>query len=162
VSEGGKEAVRVEDDVVGASEVRRIEERVCELERMLGSKTLEVEIKMEALDLARAKKSDLAVELCAQGRFPMKAVAETLGVARSNIAERVKWVRPRRGPQTREGNLELSAQIRRLMAARPLTWTCPPNAMTPGIASQTQEDHRLVANDAAQSLKSAAFWTGSR
>lgn len=56
MSEGGKEAVRVDDDVVGANEVRRLEERVRELERMLGRKTMEVEILKEALDLARAKK----------------------------------------------------------------------------------------------------------
>jgi transposase len=57
MSEGGKEAVRVDDDVVGASEVRRLEERVRELERMLGRKTMEVEILKEALDLARVKKA---------------------------------------------------------------------------------------------------------
>lgn len=57
MSEGGKEAVRVDDDVVGANEVRRLEERVRELERILGRKTLEVEILKEALDLARAKKA---------------------------------------------------------------------------------------------------------
>lgn len=56
MSEGGKEAVRVDDDVVGVSEVCRLEERVRDLERMLGRKTLEVEILKEALDLARAKK----------------------------------------------------------------------------------------------------------
>jgi transposase len=57
MSEGGKEAVRVDDDVVGATEVRRLEERVRDLERMLGRKTMEVEILKEALDLARAKKA---------------------------------------------------------------------------------------------------------
>ena len=57
MSEGGKEAVRVDDDVVGATEVRRLEERVRDLERMLGRKTLEVEILKEALDLARPKKA---------------------------------------------------------------------------------------------------------
>ena len=57
MSEGGKEAVRVDDDVVGASEVRRLEERVRDLERMLGRKTMEVEILKEALDLARVKKA---------------------------------------------------------------------------------------------------------
>jgi transposase len=56
MSEGGKEAVRADDEVVAASEVRRLEERVRELERLLGRKTMEVEILKEALDLARAKK----------------------------------------------------------------------------------------------------------
>ncbi len=44
MSDGGREAVRTDDDVVPASEARRLEERVCELERMLGRKTLEAEI----------------------------------------------------------------------------------------------------------------------
>jgi transposase len=48
--------VRVDDNVVAVSEVRRLEERVRELERLLGRKTMEVEILKEALDLARAKK----------------------------------------------------------------------------------------------------------
>jgi transposase len=56
MSEGGKEAVRADDDVVAASEVRRLEERVRELERLLGRKTMEVEILKEALELTRAKK----------------------------------------------------------------------------------------------------------
>src|SRR5215471_14279637 len=56
MSEGGKEAVRADDAVVAASEVRHLEERVRELERLLGRKTMEVEILKEALDLARAKK----------------------------------------------------------------------------------------------------------
>lgn len=55
----GKEAVRADEDVVAASEVRRLKERVRDLERMLGRKTLEVEILKEALDLARVKKPTL-------------------------------------------------------------------------------------------------------
>jgi transposase InsO family protein len=49
----------------------------------------------------------------------MKTVADTLGVARSNVAERVKGARPKRGPQVRDGDLELTAEIRRLVDARP-------------------------------------------
>src|SRR3954452_11042330 len=59
MSEGGKEAVRADDEVVAASEVRRLQERVRELERLLGRKTMEVEILKEALDLARAKNPTL-------------------------------------------------------------------------------------------------------
>jgi predicted RNase H-like nuclease (RuvC/YqgF family) len=62
-TEGGKEAVRVNEDVVAASEVRRLEERIRELERLLGRKTMEVEILKEALDLARVKKRP-----CCRGR----------------------------------------------------------------------------------------------
>jgi transposase len=59
MSEGGKEAVRADDAVVAASEVRRLEERVRDLERLLGRKTLEIEILKEALEFARAKKPTL-------------------------------------------------------------------------------------------------------
>jgi len=59
MSEGGKEAVRADDEVVAASEVRRLEERMRELERLLGRKTMEVEILKQALGLARAKKPTL-------------------------------------------------------------------------------------------------------
>src|SRR6516165_3318299 len=58
MSEGGKEAVRA-DDEVAAAEVRRLEERMRELERLLGRKTMEVEILKQALGLARAKKPTL-------------------------------------------------------------------------------------------------------
>jgi transposase len=44
MSEGGKQAVRADDEVVAASEVQRLEDRVRELERLLGRKTMEVEI----------------------------------------------------------------------------------------------------------------------
>jgi transposase len=54
--EGGHEAVAADEDVVGTSKVRELERRVRALERLLGRKTMEVEILKEALDLARAKK----------------------------------------------------------------------------------------------------------
>jgi transposase len=53
--ETGK-AVRVGEDVVAASEVRRLEERVRKLECLLGRKTMEIDILKEALNLARVKK----------------------------------------------------------------------------------------------------------
>src|SRR5947209_11324733 len=59
MSEGGREAVRADDEVVPAAELRRLEERVRDLERLLGRKTIENEILKEALDLARSKSSQL-------------------------------------------------------------------------------------------------------
>jgi len=56
MSEGGKEAVRVDDEVVGSAEVRAMEKRIRELERVLGKKTLENEILREALKVAQEKK----------------------------------------------------------------------------------------------------------
>ena len=54
--EGGHRAVHADEDVVGTSHVRDLEKRVRDLERLLGRKTMEVEILKEALDLARSKK----------------------------------------------------------------------------------------------------------
>ena len=70
MSEGGKEAVRADDAVVAASEVRRLQERVRELERLLGRKTMEVEILKEALELARAKKPILLSSSLPPGNIP--------------------------------------------------------------------------------------------
>jgi len=56
MAEGGQTAIEADEDVVGASKVRDLEKKVRELERLLGKKTMEVEILKEALDAARAKK----------------------------------------------------------------------------------------------------------
>ncbi len=69
MSDGGREAVRADDDVVPASEARRLEERVRELERQLGRKTMEVEILKEALDLARSKKPTLRLNSAPGGGY---------------------------------------------------------------------------------------------
>jgi transposase len=59
MAQGGAAAVGADEPVVGNSEIRRLEERVRELERLLGRKTLEVEILKEALAKAQAKKPSL-------------------------------------------------------------------------------------------------------
>ena len=56
MSEGGKVAVQADDQVVSASETRALKKRVRELERLLGKKTMEVEILKEAIEIARDKK----------------------------------------------------------------------------------------------------------
>ena len=56
MAEGGAMAVGKNEPVVGASEVRKLEDRVRDLERLLGRKTMEVEILKEALAKSGAKK----------------------------------------------------------------------------------------------------------
>ena len=56
LSEGGAAAVDSDEPVVGNSEVKKLEDRVRELERMLGRKTMEAEILREALSKAGSKK----------------------------------------------------------------------------------------------------------
>ena len=59
LSEGGVTAVGSDGPVIGSSEVRKLEERVRDLERLLGRKTMENEILREALSKAQAKKQTL-------------------------------------------------------------------------------------------------------
>lgn len=59
LTEGGAAAVGSDEPVVGSSEVRRLEERVRDLERLLGRKTMEVEILREALARSESKKPSL-------------------------------------------------------------------------------------------------------
>lgn len=55
MAEGGKEAVRVDEEVVGSSEVKVLEKRIRELERVLDRKTRENEILREAVKVAQEK-----------------------------------------------------------------------------------------------------------
>jgi transposase len=54
--DGGAVAVSEDDDVSSNRAARQMEERIRELERQLGRKTLEVEILKEALDKTPSKK----------------------------------------------------------------------------------------------------------
>ena len=56
MSEGGKEAIRADDEVVSKAEIRALEQQVRELQRVLGKKTLENEILREAVKVAHEKK----------------------------------------------------------------------------------------------------------
>lgn len=54
--DGGAVAVSEDDNVTSNRAVRQMEDRIRELERQLGRKTLEVEILKEALDKTRSKR----------------------------------------------------------------------------------------------------------
>lgn len=56
MSEGGKKAIEANDTVVSAAEARAMKKRIRDLERLLGKKTMEVEILKEAIEIAREKK----------------------------------------------------------------------------------------------------------
>lgn len=60
--EGGSVAVTEDDDVTSNKIVRQMEDRIRELERHLGRKTLEAEILREALDKSRSKKPTLLAQ----------------------------------------------------------------------------------------------------
>ena len=56
-TEGALAAAGAGEEVVPASEYRALQQRACELQRLLGMKTLENEILREALDPAQPKKA---------------------------------------------------------------------------------------------------------
>jgi len=60
MSEGSKVEIKADDQVVGASELRSMKKRIRELERLLGKKTMEVEILKEAIKVARSRLAERA------------------------------------------------------------------------------------------------------
>lgn len=56
MDEGGLAGLDAGEDVVPASQVRQLKAKIRELERLLGKKTVEVEILKEAVEIAREKK----------------------------------------------------------------------------------------------------------
>jgi transposase len=59
MTEGGAAAVGSDEAVVGSSEMRRLEDRIRDLERLLGRKTMEIEILRAALAKSESKKPSL-------------------------------------------------------------------------------------------------------
>ena len=76
VKEGGLSALKADESVVGTSEVKQLKNRIRELERILGRKTLEAEILQEALEVAHEKNG-----LRGNRPFP-KAISSEDGVPR--------------------------------------------------------------------------------
>ena len=66
-----------------------------------------------------SQKTDIAADLVAEGRFPMKAVADTLGVSCSNLSKRLKGKSKPHGPYWKAENAELRPIIRRPVDQRP-------------------------------------------
>ena len=56
IHEGALQAARSEEPLVPLSEVKNLRKQVRELQRLLGKKTMEVEILRDALEIAREKK----------------------------------------------------------------------------------------------------------
>ncbi len=63
IRQGSLSAVRADEEVVPVSEVKQLRARLRELERLLGKKTMEVEILKEAMELSREKKLLLRMPL---------------------------------------------------------------------------------------------------
>jgi hypothetical protein len=118
MTEGGKEAIRVDEEVVGSSEVKALEKPIRELERVLGKKTMENEILREAVKVAH-EKTHLALAVIARRGFKVRSVADKLGVSRSQLHSRLReGSRLRRGYQKSE-DAKVLAAIRTLPDNRP-------------------------------------------
>lgn len=70
--------------VVLASALTVARAEIAKLQRVLGKKILENKILKEAAECS-AETMDRPLALVAQGRWPMKAVCQALGLARSHI-----------------------------------------------------------------------------
>ncbi len=82
-----------EDLKVAASQVKELKNKIRELERLLGRKTVEVEILKEAVEVGREKKLISRASLAGRGRFQVKTISMVLGVSRSNLADRLTGAR---------------------------------------------------------------------
>ena len=108
--EGGSVAVTGGDEGTSDKRVRRREDRIREIERRLGRKTLEVEVRKGEADPGpggaaqadeprhgRPKTTDGACAPAREGRLARTAVAEVLGVSRSSLHDRPKRTTKPRG-----------------------------------------------------------------
>ena len=126
--QGTLTATAAEEEVVPTSAFRAQQEQIRELQRLLGKKTLEVEILQEARTVAEdIKKPEIAVVVAAQGRFAMSAVAVTLDVARSHLAARLGQRTAGRSPSAEA--VRPCRKRRSWPISRRLSRTCRPNAM---------------------------------
>lgn len=118
MSDGGKVAIQADDQVVSTAEAQTLKKRIRDLERLLGRKTMEVEILKEAIAIAR-EKTDLAFAVAVRGRFPMKRVAESLHVSRSRLTERLDGPPPARASRyEKEQDEDLPHHIRAIVDGR--------------------------------------------
>jgi hypothetical protein len=112
MAEGGKEAVPVDEDGVGSSEVKALEKRIPELERVLDKTTSANEILREAVKVAH-EKTDLALAVIDRRGFDVKIVADTLGVPRAQLHSGLREGSRPRGRCQKSEDAEMLTAIRR-------------------------------------------------
>ncbi|EFK3694561.1 IS3 family transposase, partial [Escherichia coli] len=119
MNEGGKSAIAAGDEVVSVSGLKALEKKVKQLEQMLGRKTMEAEILRDALEIAQAKKVDIAHAIAATGRYPLIRIAEVLCVSRSNLYDRLLDKRQHRSARySKDDDARLLPLIRQICSER--------------------------------------------
>jgi transposase len=78
MEQGGLAAMGSGEDVAPISEVKNLKTRIRELERLLGKKTMEVEILKEAIELTR-KKNDSCETTPRKGSLPHEKCVRCVG-----------------------------------------------------------------------------------
>jgi putative transposase len=125
--EGGFEAVQADEPVVGQTQVRDLEKRVRELERVAGTEDPGGRDprgwgrRADTPGGGTAEKTDVAAAVMAraQGRFAMTTIASTPGVARSHPVERLARTSKPRGRYHKVEDCCLLPLIRQLVDERP-------------------------------------------
>lgn len=119
--EGGHEAVAADEDVVGTSRVRELERRVREQDAHARAQDDGGRGAQGGPRRGARKKTSVAASVLerAGGRFAVKAAADTLGVARSNLVERGGRPARPRGPYRKLEDDLLLPTIRQIVDERP-------------------------------------------
>ena len=124
------------EEVIAGSEHRALQQQVRELQRQLGKRTLEAEILKEALKLAAQKRTAAAFGLARPGQFTVRAVAATLGLARSTVTARLTPAEPRRRGRPPQPADDLLARIKAVIADMPTYGYCGVHAILRRAAKQ--------------------------
>ncbi|MFB4975132.1 IS3 family transposase [Enterobacter mori] len=120
--EGSLTAVAAGEEVVPASELTAALKQVRELQRLLGKKTMEVEILKEAVEYAQSPKMDSVRALVAKGRG-IALVSRTMGVSRAQLSLRINrsadWQDRRCNRRDDEADAEILSEILDIISDMP-------------------------------------------
>ncbi|MGQ3665312.1 IS3 family transposase [Citrobacter braakii] len=120
--EGSLTAVAAGEEVVPASELTAALKQVRELQRLLGKKTMEVEILKEAVEYGQSRKLDSARALVAKGRG-IAQVSRAMSVSRAQLSLRIKrpadWQDRRCNRRNDEADAEILSDILDIISDMP-------------------------------------------
>src|SRR5262249_27999575 len=114
----------------------------------------------------RVKKTTAAAAVAAEGRFPMKTVAEVIGVSRSNLADRLQERRKKRIGRPPLPDDELVSKIKAVIAELALRLSAGPRrsqAAGAGCRSKTaQSQASLPGHEGSRPAARSPRWRSER